>query len=60
MMTTTTWPRSRAADDINRVYGILETIQQQHGIDRPIWLSETNAMPSDDSVIVCAHADAPI
>jgi hypothetical protein len=50
----------RAPDDIYRVYSIFKQIQQQHGVDKPIWLTETNAMPSNDSAISCPHADSPI
>jgi hypothetical protein len=50
----------RAPDDIFRVYSIIKGIQKQHGIDKPVWLTETNAMPSDDSAISCTHADTAI
>jgi hypothetical protein len=50
----------RAPDDIYRVYSIFKDIQKQHGLDTPIWLTETNAMPSDDSAVSCPHADTPI
>ena len=50
----------RAPDDIYRVYSIVKGIQQKYGIDKPVWLTETNAMPSDDAVVACPHADAPI
>jgi hypothetical protein len=50
----------RAPDDIYRVYALFKSIQQQHGIDKPVWLTETNAMPSDDSSIACPHADSAI
>ncbi len=50
----------RAPDDIYRVYSIFKGIQQQHGIDKPVWLTETNAMPTDDSAVSCPHADSPI
>jgi len=50
----------RAPDDIYRVYSIFKQIQQQHGIDKPIWLTETNAMPSNDTAISCPHSDTPI
>jgi hypothetical protein len=52
----------RAPDDILRVHGIFKGIQQKFGLDKPIWLTETNAMPSDDSTIPCAdrHANVPI
>jgi hypothetical protein len=44
----------RAPDDVYRVYGVFKTIQKQFGIDKQIWLTETNAMPSDDTAIPCA------
>ena len=50
----------RAPDDIYRVYSIFKGIQQQHGIDKPIWLTETNAMPSNDPDVSCPHSDTPI
>jgi hypothetical protein len=50
----------RAPDDIYRVHSIIKTIQKQHGIDKPIWLTETNAMPSNDQAISCPHGDTPI
>jgi hypothetical protein len=50
----------RAPDDIYRVFSIFKGIQKQHGIDTPIWLTETNAMPSDDASVSCPHADGPI
>jgi hypothetical protein len=43
----------RSADDVYRVHGIFKDIQARHGIDRPIWLTETNAMPSDDRDVPC-------
>jgi len=50
----------RAADDVFRVHSVIKDIQKRHGIDKPIWLTETNAMPSDDTTIPCPHADTPI
>jgi hypothetical protein len=50
----------RAPDDVYRVYSAIKSIQKQHGIDKPVWLTETNAMPSDDDAISCRHADTPI
>ena len=50
----------RAADDVFRVHSVIADIQKRHGIDKQIWLTETNAMPSDDSSIACPHADTPI
>ncbi|MCA1646067.1 MAG: hypothetical protein LC797_11580 [Chloroflexi bacterium] len=44
----------RAPDDVYRVYGVFKSVQQKYGLDKPVWLTETNAMPSDDSFIPCA------
>ncbi|HEY3063784.1 MAG TPA: hypothetical protein VGL99_32835 [Chloroflexota bacterium] len=44
----------RAPDDVYRVHGVFKSIQSKYGIDKPVWLTETNAMPSDDSAIPCA------
>jgi hypothetical protein len=51
----------RNPDDIYRMHAVFKEIQARHGIDRPIWLTETNAMPSDDSQVPCAerHATDP-
>jgi hypothetical protein len=43
----------RAADDVYRVYDVFKSIQRKYGIDKPVWLSETNAMPTDDAAIPC-------
>jgi hypothetical protein len=50
----------RAPDDIYRVYSLIKQIQKRFGVDKPVWLTETNAMPSDDLSIACPHADADI
>ena len=50
----------RAPDDVYRVHGVFKGIQAKYGLNKPIWLTETNAMPSDDSAIACPHADTPI
>ena len=50
----------RAPDDIYRVDTLIKDIQKRFGIDKPVWLTETNAMPSDDQAIACPHADAAI
>ena len=50
----------RAPDDIYRVHTTFKDIQKRFGIDKPIWLTEPNAMPSDDQSIACRHADAGI
>ncbi|HEX8968532.1 MAG TPA: hypothetical protein VF937_11665, partial [Chloroflexota bacterium] len=44
----------RAPDDVYRVFGVFKGIQTRHGLDKPIWLTETNAMPSDDLSVPCA------
>ncbi len=48
----------RKPDDIYRVFGVFNEIQRRHGIDRPVWLTETNAMPSDDLTVPCAERHA--
>ena len=46
----------RTADDVLRVSRVLKAIQRAHGIDKPLWLTETNAMPTDDrSIAPCDH-----
>jgi hypothetical protein len=45
-------------DDILRVHDVIRQIQREFGIDRPIWLAETNAMPVDDATVHCS-GDAP-
>jgi hypothetical protein len=50
----------RAPDDIFRVFTIVKDIQRKYGLDKPVWLTETNAMPSDDHAVDCPHADALI
>ncbi|MGI9147244.1 MAG: hypothetical protein ACR2IK_11930 [Chloroflexota bacterium] len=48
----------RAPDDVYRVYGVFKSIQKQYGVDKPLWLTETNAMPSDDAASPCADKHA--
>jgi hypothetical protein len=52
----------RAPDDVYRVYDVFRAIQQRYGFAKPVWLTETNAMPSDDGAIPCAdkHVNTPI
>jgi hypothetical protein len=52
----------RAPDDLYRVYGVFKGVQRQYGLDKPLWLTEFNAMPSDDTAIPCAdkHTNEPI
>jgi len=48
----------RAPDDVYRVHGVFKALQKKYGIDKPVWLTETNAMPSDDTAIPCADKHA--
>jgi hypothetical protein len=50
----------RAPDDLLRVHDVFKRIQRSIGLDKPIWLTETNAMPTDDRQIRCNHADDAI
>jgi hypothetical protein len=50
----------RNPDSVYRVYQEIKDIERAHGLDRPLWLTETNAMPSNDSQISCPHADDAI
>lgn len=52
----------RAPDDLPRVHALFKDIQAQYGLDKPVWLLELNAMPTDDMEVACAerHAEAPI
>jgi hypothetical protein len=44
----------RKPDDIYRIHGVYKSIQASYGLaDRPIWLTETNAMPADDPRAPC-------
>jgi len=38
----------RAPDDLLRIYTEIKQAMKDKGIDKPIWLTETNAMPYDD------------
>jgi hypothetical protein len=42
-------------DALYRVHGDFKAIQQLHGLDRPVWLTETNAMPRDDRAVACSE-----
>jgi hypothetical protein len=44
----------RAPDDLIRVHSLFKDMQARHGIDKPLWLQELNAMPTDDASIPCA------
>jgi hypothetical protein len=52
----------RAPDDLVRVHQTFKRIQQQFGVDTPVWLLELNAMPTNDTGIRCydRHAHNPI
>src|SRR5207249_9872318 len=50
----------RAPDDVYRVHGVFKGIQKKYGIDKPVWLTETNTMPLDDAAVACPHSDTPI
>jgi hypothetical protein len=47
----------RTPDDLLRVYLLFKEIQARYGFDKPVWLTESNAMPTDDKQIApCDHA----
>jgi hypothetical protein len=50
----------RAPDDVVRVHRIFKAIQARWQLDLPVWLTETNAMPTDDLQVRCGHADDAI
>jgi hypothetical protein len=52
----------RAPDDLVRLHQAFKELQQRYGVDKPMWLLELNAMPTDDTSIPCAtrHAGNPI
>jgi hypothetical protein len=52
----------RAPDDLVRLHQSFTDVQQRYGVDKPMWLLELNAMPTDDTSIPCAslHAGNPI
>ena len=51
----------RTADDLVRVYDVYRQIQARYGIDKPIWLTESNSMPTDDHKLGnCDHSGDPI
>jgi hypothetical protein len=52
----------RAPDDLVRLHQEFVDVQKRHGVDKPMWLLELNAMPTDDQTIPCAaiHAANPI
>jgi hypothetical protein len=52
----------RAPDDLVRVGQVFRAIQGRHGLDKPLWLLELNAMPTNDAQVPCAErfAGSPI
>jgi hypothetical protein len=48
----------RSPDDVYRVHSVFDAIQKRYGIQRPVWLTELNAMPTDDGLIPCADHQA--
>jgi hypothetical protein len=52
----------RAPDDLVRLHQSFKDVQKRYGVDKPMWLLELNAMPTDDTAIPCAsmHAGNPI
>ncbi|HET6316873.1 MAG TPA: hypothetical protein VFG86_10460, partial [Chloroflexota bacterium] len=51
----------RTADDLVRVFEIYKRIQGKYGIDKPVWLTESNSMPTDDKALgPCDHSGDPI
>ena len=52
----------RAPDDLVRLHQEFKDVQKRYGLDKPMWLLELNAMPTDDTSIPCAdmHASNPI
>ena len=52
----------RAPDDLVRVHQAFKDLQRRYSVDKPLWLLELNAMPTDDQSIPCAamHAANPI
>jgi hypothetical protein len=52
----------RAPDDLVRLHQEFKDLQKKYRVDKPLWLLELNAMPTDDRSIPCAdqHARDPI
>jgi hypothetical protein len=52
----------RAPDDLVRLHQQFKTLQAKYKVDKPLWLLELNAMPTDDANVPCAdqHAHGPI
>jgi hypothetical protein len=41
------------SEDVLKVHRFFKMLQQSYGIDRPVWLTETNAMPGNDRSAPC-------
>ena len=52
----------RAPDDLVRLHQEFKDLQKKYRVDKPLWLLELNAMPTDDRSIPCGdqHARDPI
>jgi len=52
----------RAPDDLVRLHQTFKDLQHRYAVDKPMWLLELNAMPTDDTSIPCAsmHSGNPI
>src|SRR4051794_2858770 len=52
----------RAPDDLVRLHQEFKDVQKKYRVDKPLWLLELNAMPTDDRSIPCGdqHARDPI
>ena len=48
----------RTPDDLVRIHSLFQDIQRRHGVQKPLWLLELNAMPTDDRQIPCAEHQA--
>jgi hypothetical protein len=44
----------RAPDDLVRLHQEFRNIEKKYAVDKPLWLLELNAMPTDDRSIPCA------
>jgi hypothetical protein len=47
----------RSPDDIYRIHAIFGALQRVYGLDKPIWLTEMNAMATDDAQSQCTARD---
>jgi hypothetical protein len=48
----------RAPDDLVRIQRVFKDIQGKYAVDKPLWLLELNAMPTEDRSIPCADVHA--